>query len=165
MWLGVIFTFVLVIDALLSDLGVICFWLIWYDIIDVSLGLSWFAFGVVWCLLVWFGVIFTIFGCYGCLIVWFGCDLVLNDLVWNYCGQIISKLVCFSYCWCLIVWFDVIFALFCVNRCIIVWFVCDLVLNNLVWYYWGQVRSDLFCFWCDLVYLGVVLCDLYIIWW
>ena len=76
-----IFTFVAAIDVLLCDVGVICFRMIWCDIIEVSLGVSWFAFGVVWCLLVWFGVIFTFFGGYRCFIVSFGCDLVLNDLV------------------------------------------------------------------------------------
>ena len=35
--------------------------MIWCDIIDISFGLSWFAFGVVWCLMVWFGVIFKFF--------------------------------------------------------------------------------------------------------
>ena len=34
------------------DLGVICFLIIWCDIIEVMLGLSWFVFGVVWCLMV-----------------------------------------------------------------------------------------------------------------
>ena len=55
--------------------------MIWCDIIEVSLGLSWFVFGVVWCLMVWFGVIFTLFGSNECVLVLFGCDLFLNDLV------------------------------------------------------------------------------------
>ena len=55
--------------------------MIWCDIIEVRLGLSWFAFGVIWCLLVRFGVIYTFLGSNGCFMLWFGCDLVLNDLV------------------------------------------------------------------------------------
>ena len=35
--------------------------MIWCDIVDVSLGLSWFVFGVAWCRMVQFGVIFTFF--------------------------------------------------------------------------------------------------------
>ena len=55
--------------------------MIWCDIVEVRLGLSWFVFGVVWCLMVWFGVIFTFFCGNRCFIVLFGCGLVLNDLV------------------------------------------------------------------------------------
>ena len=59
-WFGVIFTFFLVvIGALLRNLGVIWFSIIWCNIIWARLGLSWFVFGVVWCFLVSFGVIFT----------------------------------------------------------------------------------------------------------
>ena len=36
------------------------------------------------------------------------------------------------------------------------WFECDLVLNDLVWYYWGHVRSKLVFF----VWFGVLLCGL-----
>ena len=45
------------------------------------------------------------------------------------------------------------------NICLIVWFGCDLVLNDLVWYYRGQVTSELVCFWCGLVSYGLVWCD------
>ena len=55
--------------------------MIWCDIIEVRLGLSCFVFGVIWCLLVWFGMIFPFLGSNGCFVVWFGYDLVLNDLV------------------------------------------------------------------------------------
>ena len=44
--------------------------MIWCGIIEVKLGLSWFVFGVVWCLMVWFGVIFTFLGGNQ----FFGCD-------------------------------------------------------------------------------------------
>ena len=47
----------MLIDVLLCDLGVIWFRMIWCDFIGVWLGLSGFVFDVVWCLLVWFGVI------------------------------------------------------------------------------------------------------------
>ena len=33
------------------DFGVICFWMIWSDIIEVRLGQNWFVFGVIWCLM------------------------------------------------------------------------------------------------------------------
>ena len=52
----------MLIDFLLRDLCVIWFCIIWYDIIESRLGLSWFAFGVVWRLLVWFSVICILFG-------------------------------------------------------------------------------------------------------
>ena len=51
-------------------LGVICFSMIWCDIIEVSLGLSWSVFGVVWCLMVWFCVIFKFFGSNGFGVIW-----------------------------------------------------------------------------------------------
>ena len=107
LWFGVIFTFVGGHQCF-CDLGVICFWMIWCDIIEVSLGLSWFVFGVVWCLMVWFGVIFTFFVSIGCFLVRGGCDLFLNDLVWYYWGQVRSELVLF---WCglmsyVVVWCD-----------------------------------------------------------
>ena len=145
------------------------FWRIWCDIIEVRLGLSWFMFGVVWCLLMWFGVICTFFVVIDVL-WWFECDLVLNDLVWYYWGLARSELVCFL---CGFVSFGVLwcdFYIFGDNRCFIVWFECDLFLNDLLWYYWGQVRSELACFgvfWCSLVWfvrflvvIDVLLCDL-----
>ena len=55
--------------------------MIWCDITEVKLGLNYLVFGVIWCLLVWFGVIFTFFSCNGCFLAWFGCDWVLSDLV------------------------------------------------------------------------------------
>ena len=136
-------------------------------------------------------------------LVWLGCDLFVNYLVWYYCGQVRSELVCFSYClvsfgvvWCDfyiflalidvllcdlgVIWFWVIwcditevrlglicflfvviwcllmsFGVLCIflggNQWFLVRFGCDLFLNDLVWYYWGQVRSDFICFWCCLV--------------
>ena len=33
--------------------------MIWSDIYEFRLGLDCFVFGVIWCLLVWFGVVFT----------------------------------------------------------------------------------------------------------
>ena len=165
-WCGLVWVlhFLVVINVLLCDLVVIWFWVIWCDIIEARLGLSWFVCGVVWCLLVWFGVIITFFGGNRCFIVWFGCDLVLNYLVWYYWGQIGSELVCFGVVLFLMVWFCVIFNYFCSNGSCMVWFGCDLVLNDLVWYYWGQVRYE-FCFWCDLMSFDVVWCDFYIFWW
>ena len=55
--------------------------MIWCDIIEVRLGLNWFVFGIVYCLMVWFGVIDKFFCSNGYFLVWFGCDLFLNDLV------------------------------------------------------------------------------------
>ena len=46
-------------DDFLCNLGVIFFGMIWCDITEGRLGQSWFVFGVVWCLMVWFGVIFA----------------------------------------------------------------------------------------------------------
>ena len=45
--------------------------MIWCDIIEVWLGLSWFVFGAISCLLVWFGVISI------CLVL---IDVLLYDL-------------------------------------------------------------------------------------
>ena len=121
------------IDVLLCDFGVIWFWIIRCDIIDVRLGLICFVFGVIWCLLMWFSVICIILGGSQWFLVWFGCDLFLNDLVWYYWGQVRSD---FISCWCSLVsyvWFGVIFTFFSVNPCFVVWFWCDLVLNYLVW--------------------------------
>ena len=50
---------------------VIWFAMIWFDIIEVRIGLSWFVVSVAWCLLVWFGVILTFF-----VII----DVLLSDL-------------------------------------------------------------------------------------
>ena len=52
--------------------------MIWCDFIQVWLDLSRFVFGVVLCLLVWFGVICTFIGANQCFMVCFGYDLVLN---------------------------------------------------------------------------------------
>ena len=68
-WFGVNFTFFVVIDVFLRGLVVIWLSMIWCDIIEVSLGLGWFVFGVVWCFIVWFGVIFKFFGSNGCFLV------------------------------------------------------------------------------------------------
>ena len=62
----VICIFFVVINVFWCDLGVICFSMIWCDIIEVRLGLSRFLFVVVWCLLVLFDVIFTFFSSNGC---------------------------------------------------------------------------------------------------
>ena len=51
--------------------------MIWCDIIEVKVGLSQFVFGVVWCLKVWFGVIYKLLVVIDVLL----CDLFLNDLV------------------------------------------------------------------------------------
>ena len=45
--------------------------MIWCDFNEVWLGLSGFIFGVVWCLLVWLGVICTFFGANRCFMVFF----------------------------------------------------------------------------------------------
>ena len=128
------------------------------DLVSVLLFLVWF--GVFWCGL----VLFVYFFCRNqCFLVWFGCDLFLNDLVWYYCGQVRSDSVCFVVVWCLLVFFDVIFIFFSSNGCFLAWFGCLLVLRDLVWYYWGQVWSELVCFSYCLVSFGVVCCDSYII--
>ena len=57
-------------DDFLCNLGVIFFGMIWCDITEVRLGQSWFVFGVVWCLMVRFGVIFIFVGGHQCF-----CDL------------------------------------------------------------------------------------------
>ena len=43
-----------------------------------------------------------------------------------------SELVCFGAVWCLMVGFGVIFIFFDSNGCVLVWFGCDLFLNDLV---------------------------------
>ena len=58
--------------------------MIWCDIIEVSLGLSWFVLGVDWCLMVRFGVIFTFFVVIdifllGLVVIWLSmiwCDII-----------------------------------------------------------------------------------------
>ena len=60
----------ILMDVFWCDLGVICFRMIWCDITEVRLGQSSFVFGVVWCLMVWFDVIFTFVGGHQCF-----CDL------------------------------------------------------------------------------------------
>ena len=164
MWFGVFrcgfvwfVYYLVVINVFLCDLGVICFWIICCDIIEVRLGLIWFVFGVVWCLMVWFGVIFTLFCVNRCFIV--KCDLVLNYLVSCYVCQVRSEMVCF---WCALVSFGVVWWDFYIcfgNRCFIVWFGCDLFLDDLIWYYWRQLRSELVCFRCGLMCFGVVSSD------
>ena len=97
--------------------------------------------------------------------VWFGCDLFLNDFVWYYLDHTHTRTHTHPHTKPLhMVWFGVIFTFFGSNGCFIVWFGCDLVLNDLVWYFWVQVRSALFCFWSDLVSFGVVWCDFFIFW-
>ena len=66
---GVVCTFFMLIDVSWCDLGVIWFSVIWCDFIEVWLNLSGFVIGVIWRLLVWFGVIFTIFGANRCFMV------------------------------------------------------------------------------------------------
>ena len=110
--------------------------------------------------------------------MWFGCDLVQNYLGWYYLSQARSELVCF---WCGLVSFGVLwcdFYICCGNRFFMVWFGCDLFLNDMVWYYWHQFRSELVLLlvwfgvsWCGLVWflhflvlMDVLLCDLGVIW-
>ena len=103
--------------------------------IEIRLGMSWFLFGVIWCLLVWFGVICIFFGGNQCSLMRFGCDLFLNDLVWYYWGQVRSELVCF---WCGLVFYSVIW-----------WFLHCLVLRDVFWRGLGVI-----CFrmiWCDII--------------
>ena len=121
-------------------LGVIWFWMIWCDFIEVWFCLSWF-YCVVWCLLVWFGVTCTFSGANRCFMVWYGCDLILNDFVWFYWGLVRFEWVCIC---CRLVSFGVVWCdllIFSANRCFMVWLGCDLVLNDLVWFYSGLVKS------------------------
>ena len=137
-------------DLVLSDL-------VWYYWGQVRSELV--SFGILWCLMVWFGVIYPFLWGYGWFIVWFGCDLVLNDLVWYYWVRLGQSWFVFGVVWCLMVSFRVIFTVFGSNGCFIVWFGCDLIRNDFVWYYWSQVSSVLFLllvwicvFWCCLVW-------------
>ena len=132
----------------------------WY-ILDLN-GLVWFysglvrsewvCFSVVWCLLVWFGVIYTFLDANQCFMMWFWCDLVLSDLVWFW-SDLVRLEVCFVVVWCLLVWFEHFWVL--IN---VLWY--DLVLNDFVWFYLCLVRSELVCFGV----FGVVWYDLYIFW-
>ena len=74
LWFGVICIFFGGNQFFSCDLGVICFRMIWCDIIEVRLGLTWFVYRIAWCDMVWFRVIFTFFGSKGYFIVWFRCD-------------------------------------------------------------------------------------------
>ena len=151
----------MLINVSWCDLGVICFWMIWCDIIQVRLGLSLF-----WCGLLSYGFIcrdiylFCSNGCFRCGlgVIWFWmiwCDIIEVSLGLSW--------FIFNVAWFLMVWFGVIFTFFGSNWCFFMWFECDLLLNDLVWYYWGQFMSELVCFWCGSVSYGVVWCDFYIL--
>ena len=116
-------------------LGVISLWMIWTDIFEFRLGLNCALFGVIWCLLVWFSVIFTYFSVNRCFIVWFECDLVLNYLMWYYLGHVWSVFGCFGVVWCLIVWLCVIFTF--------------LVLTEVLWCGYGVIWF--WMSWCDII--------------
>ena len=110
------------------------------------------SFGVFWCGLVWFFHFLVVIDVLLCDlgVIWFWmiwCDIIEVKLGLN----------CFVFgvIWRLLVWFCVI----CIFLVVINVFWCDLFLNDLLWYYWGQVRSYLVCFWCGLVSFDVVWCD------
>ena len=113
------------------------------------------SFGVVWCDFYKFFVLMDVF-CRGSGVIWFW-------VIW--CDMIEVRLgpswFVFLIVWCRFLLFCEIFSFSCVNRCFVVWFGFDLVLNELVWYYWYQIRSEFFYVWCDLVSFRVVWCDLY----
>ena len=57
------------------------------------------------------------------------------------------------------IWFGVIYPVLCGYGWFIVWFGCDLVLNDLVWYYWVRLRQSWFVFgvvWCLMVSFRVI---------
>ena len=144
---------------------------IWVWFISEWFGVILFRSGLVWVVLflVWFGFLW-------CGLVWFLHLLVLSDVllcslgvIWfwmSWCDIIDVRLglssFIFSMICCLLVCFGVICIFFYWKSMFLVWFGCDLFLNDLVWYYWGQFRSELVCFWCGLVSYGVVWCDFYI---
>ena len=83
-------------------------------------------------------------------------------------------LVWFGVSWCGLMWFVHFFGAI---RCFMVWFECDLVVNNLLWFVRVWLGLSGFVFgvvWCLLVWLGVICiffvlidvlrCDLGVIW-
>ena len=107
---------------------------------------KWVCFGMVWCVLVRFGVIYTFF--------------LLIDVLWCHLGVIWFWLICcdlilvwFGRSGFVLVWFGVFWCgwvLFvkknCANQCFMVWFEYNLVRNDLVWFYSGLVRSEFLSF-------------------
>ena len=117
------------------------------------------CFWRVWCLLVWFGMIWIF--CYAnlCFTMWFECELFLNDLEWCYWALVISEWVCF---WCGLVSFDVVWwnlYIFMSHRCFMV--CLSVIYFWMIWSDFAEVWLDLSGFifgvvWCVLVWFVIV---------